>query len=104
MLPPNSRSSFIKLQENYVQSHFVRMAQMLNIGKKFEDFSSPAVSEGRKINVQFFRRNSRTSEKAQPRMPDKNLNERLKYYEIVFHCIRSGKNFKSRSTWMRDQR
>ena len=40
MLPPNSRCSFIKLQENYVQSHFVRMAQMLNIGKKFEDFSS----------------------------------------------------------------
>ena len=36
----NYRCSFIKLQENYVQSHFVRMAQMLNIGKTFEDFSS----------------------------------------------------------------
>ena len=40
MQPPNSRCSFIKLQENYVQFHFVRMAQTLNIGIKFEDFSS----------------------------------------------------------------
>ena len=27
-------------QKKNVQSHFVRMSQMLNIGKKFEDFSS----------------------------------------------------------------
>ena len=41
-LSPNKISVLfcIKLQENYVQSHFVRMAQMLNIREKFEDFSS----------------------------------------------------------------
>ena len=42
--------------------------------------------------------------KTQPRMPDKKLNERLVYYEILFHCIRGGKKFKSRSTGMREQR
>ena len=74
MLPPNSCCSFIKLQENYVQSHFVRMAQMLNIGEKFEDFSSLKIAiqqYQKEENVQFFRRSSRTIEKAQPRMPDK---------------------------------
>ena len=79
------------------------MAQMLNIGKKFEDFSSleMAIQQYQKEeNVQFFRRSSRT----QPWMPDKKLNERLKYYELSFHCIHGGKNFKSRSTGMREQR
>ena len=85
MQPPNSRCSFIKLQENYVQSHFVRTAQMLHIGKEFEDFSSLkiAIRQYQKVeNIQFFKRNSRTIEKAQPRMPGKKRNERLKYYEI----------------------
>lgn len=83
------------------------MSQKLNIGQKFEDFSSfeIAIQQYQKAeNVQFFRRNSRTIAKAQPRMPEKKLNERLKYYEIQFHCIRGGKNFKSRSTGMREQR
>ena len=60
------------------------MAQMLNIGK-FEDFSSLEIAiqqYQKEENVQFFRRSSRTIEKAQPPMPDKKLNERLKYYEI----------------------
>ena len=83
------------------------MAQMLNIEKKFEDFSSLEIATQqyqKEENVQFLRRSSRTIEKAQPRMPDKKLDERLKYYEITFHCIRDGKNFKSRSTGMREQR
>ena len=83
------------------------MAQMLNIGKKFEDFSSLkiAIQQCQKEeNVQFFRRSSPTIEKAQPWMPHKKLNECLKYYEISFHCIRGDKNFKSRSTGMREQR
>ena len=87
--------------------HFVRMAQMLNIGKMFEDFSSLEIAiqqYQKEENVQFFRCSLRTIEKAQPRMPDKKLNKRLKYYEISFHCIRGSKNFKSRSTGMREQR
>ena len=69
------------------------MAQMLNIGLKFEAFSSSEIAiqqYQKEENVQFFRGSSRTIEKAQPRMPDKKLNERLKYYEISFHCIRGG--------------
>ena len=65
------------------------MAQMPNTGKKFEEFSSLeiAVQQYQKEeNVQFFRHSSRTIEKAQPRMPDKKLNERLKYYER-YHFI-----------------
>ena len=83
------------------------MAQMLNIGKKLEDFSSLEIATQqyqKKENVQFFRRSSRTIQKAQPRMPDKKINERLKYFEISFHFIRGGKNFKSRSTGLREQR
>ena len=34
------RHTDIITENRYVQSHFVRMAQMLNIGKKFEDFYS----------------------------------------------------------------
>ena len=83
------------------------MAQMLNRRKKFEDFSSLEIAiqqYQKEENVQFFRRSSRAIEKAQPRMPDKKLNERLKYYEISFHCMRGGKNLKFRSTGMREQR
>ena len=50
------------------------MAQMLNIGRKFEDFFSLEIAiqqYQKKENVQFFRRSSRTIEKAQPRMQDK---------------------------------
>ena len=42
----------------YVQSHFVRMTQMLNIGKTFEDFSSLEIAilqYQKEENVQFFR-------------------------------------------------
>ena len=82
------------------------MSQKLNIGQKFEDFFSfeIAIQQYQNAeNVQFFWRSSRTIAKAQRQMPEKKLNERLKYYEIQFHCIRGGKNFKSRSTGMRDR-
>ena len=68
----------------------------MNIGKKFEDVSSLEIAiqqYQKEENVQFFRRSLRIIEKAQPRMPDKKLNEPLKYYEISFHCICGGKNF-----------
>ena len=83
------------------------MSQKLNTGQKFEDFSSfkIAIQQYQNAeNVQFFRRNSRTIAKAHLRMPEKKLDERLKYYEIQFHCILDGKNFKSRSTEMGEQR
>ena len=85
------RHTDIITENRYVQSHFVRMAKMLNIGKKFEDFSSLEIAiqqYQKEENVKFFRRSARTIEKAQPRMPYKKLNERLKYYEISFHYIR----------------
>ena len=56
------------------------MAQMLNIGEKYEDFSSLeiAIQQYQKEEiVQFFRRSSQTidvREKAQPRMPGKKMN------------------------------
>ena len=48
------------------------MAQMLNIEKKFEDFSSLEIAiqqYHKEENVQFLRHSSGTIEKAQPRMP-----------------------------------
>ena len=68
------------------------MAQTLTIEKKFEDFSSLeiAIQQYQKDeNVQFFRRSSRTIEKAQPRMPDKKLRSIMKYYFIVYAVART---------------
>ena len=59
-----------------VQSHVVRMAQMLNIGKTFEGFSSLEIAIQQyqiKENVQYFGCSSRTIEKTPPRMPDKKV-------------------------------
>ena len=102
MQPPNSRCSFIKLQENYVQSNFVRMAQMLNIGKKFEHFSSleiPSSSIRRKKTL-----NSSGAVREPLKRHSHDCHERLKYYEVSYHCIHGGKDFKSRNTGMREQR
>ena len=42
-------------------------------------------------NVQFYRRDSRTVDKAQPRL-EKKLNPKInKYYEVKYHCINGGK-------------
>ena len=72
------------------------MSKNLNIGQKFEDFSSfeIAIQQYQNAeNVQFFRRNSQTIAKAQPRMPEKKLNEHLKYYEIQFSLYMGRKEF-----------
>ena len=71
------------------------MAQMLNIGKKCTEFSSLEIAihqYQKEENVQFFRRSSRTIEKAQPRMPDKNLMSILnimRYHFIVYALART---------------
>ena len=46
-------------------------------------------------SVQLWKRDTRTIQAAQKRM-SRPLNERIKYYEIVYSCIRGGKRFKSK--------
>ena len=80
-------------------SNMVRMAHNIHIGQKFEDFRAfeSAIERYQTVeSVQFFKRDSRTVEKAQPRFTNKILNPRLKYYEIKFSCIHGGKKFKPR--------
>ena len=65
----------------------VRMAHNIHIGQKFEDFRAfeSAIEHYQNVeSVQFFKRDSRTVEKAQPRCTNKILNPRLKYYEIIY--------------------
>ena len=71
------------------------MARILHIGQKFENFQAFESAIERYQNAesfQFYKRDSRSVEKAQVRISYK-LNERLKYYEVTFRCIHGGKNF-----------
>ena len=84
----------------------VKMAHNIHIGQKFEDFRAFESALERYQNVesvQFYKRDSRTVEKAQPRITNKKLNARLKYYEITYSCIHGGKRFKSRGAGLREQ-
>ena len=58
--------------------HMVRMAHNIHIGQKFEDFRAfeSAIERYQNVeSVQFFKRDSRTVEKAQPRFMNKILNQ-----------------------------
>ena len=64
------------------------MAHNLHIGQKFEDFAafeSAIMRYQNAENVQFYRRDSRSVDKAQPRF-EKKLNPKIKYYEVKYHC------------------
>ena len=54
-------------------------------------------------NVQFYRCDSRSVDKAQPRF-EKKLNPKIKYYEVKYHCIHSGKKHMSKATGAREGR
>ena len=59
------------------------MAHNLHIGQKFEDFAvfeSAIMRYQNAENVQFYRRDSRSVDKAQPRL-EKKLNPKIKYHE-----------------------
>lgn len=83
------------------------MAHRLHIGQTFEDYSVFESAIQRYQNteyVQFWKRDSRTISAAQKKLSKKTLNPRLKYYEISYHCIQGGRQFKSTSTGKREQR
>ena len=76
------------------------MAHNLHIGQKFEDFAafeSAIMRYQNAENVQFYRRDSRSVDKAQPRL-EKKLNPKIKYYEVMYHCINGGKKHISKAT------
>ena len=64
--------------------HTVKMAHSIHVGQKFEDyqaFESAMERYQSAESVQFYKRDCRTVQKAQPRV-QKKLNELIKYYEI----------------------
>ena len=70
------------------------MAHNLHIGQKFEDFEasvSAIMRNQNDENVQFYRRDSRSVDKAQARL-EKMLNPKIKYYEVKYHCFTVGRN------------
>ena len=82
------------------------MAHNLHIGQKFEDFAafeSAIMRYQNAENVQFYRRDSRSVEKAQLRL-EKKLNPKIKYYEVKYHCINGGKKHISKATGAREVR
>ena len=48
-------------------------------------------------NVQFYSRDTRSVDKAQPLL-EKKLNPKIKYYEVNYHCIKGGKKHISKAT------
>ena len=67
------------------------MAHKVHIGQQFDDFFGfESFIEDYLYNecVQFFRRDSRTVEKAVGRLPNRTLNAAIKYYEAKYNCIR----------------
>ena len=84
----------------------MKMAHNLHIGQKFEDFAafeSAIMRYQNAENVQFYWRDSRSVDKAQPRL-EKKLNPKIKYYEVKYHCINGGKKHISKATWAREGR
>ena len=83
--------------------HTVKMAHSIHMGQKFKHYQAfESALEHYQIaeSVQFNKRDSRTVQKAKPRL-QKNLNEQVKYYQISRYCIHGGKNFKARGTGVR---
>ena len=81
------------------------MAHNLHKGQKFEDFAaferlSAIMRYQNAENVQFYRRDPRSVDKAQPRL-EKKLNPKIKYYEVKYHCIHGGKKHISKATGAR---
>ena len=80
------------------------MAHNLHIGQKFEDFAafeSAIMRFQNAENVQFYRRDSRSVDKAQPRLVNK-LDPKIVYYEVKNHCINGGKKHISKATGGRE--
>ena len=53
--------------------------------------------------MQFFKRDP-GSLKAAKGVSNKTFNPRIKYYDVTYHCIRGGKNFKPRGTGKKEMR
>jgi hypothetical protein len=73
------------------------------VGESFESFEEleKKVNEYEQCNsVQLWKRDTRTIRAAQKRL-NRSLNERIKYYEIVYACIHGGKKFTSIGTGKR---
>ena len=76
------------------------MAHNLHIGQKFEDFAafeSAIMRYQNAENVQFYRRDSRSVDKVQPRL-ERKLNPKIKYFEVMYHCINDGTKHISKAT------
>ena len=76
------------------------MAHNSRIGQKIEDFAafeSAIMRYQNAENVQFYRRDSRSVDKAQPYL-EKKLNPKIRNYEVKYHCIHSGKKHISKAT------
>ena len=82
------------------------MVHNLHIGQKFEDFAafeSALMRYQNAENVQIYRRDSSSVDKAQPHL-EKKLNPKIKYYELKYHCINGGKKHISKATGAREGR
>ena len=79
-----SHRAFSESTSKPILYYTVKMAHDIHIGQKFEDyqaFESTIECYQSTESVQFYKRDSRTVQKAQPHVRKK-LNELIKYYEI----------------------
>ena len=79
----------------------------LKVGDRFPDPSSvqDAVnSYGDSINTQFYKRDSKTIAAALKKKIQRPIDPKLQYYQLLYCCIKGGKNFASSSTGERSSR
>ena len=80
----HNHGTFSESTSKPILYHTVKMAHSIPVGQKFEDYQAfeRAIERYQSAeSVQFYKRDSRTVQKAQPRV-QKKLNELIKYYEI----------------------
>lgn len=69
---------------------------LIAVGKKFSSFNdlerNVALFEAKNF-VKFWKREARTIEAARKRV-DRNMNPKLKYYELKYSCIHGGQKFR----------
>ena len=87
----------------------LNMSVIFSVGELFPNYETliSKVEQYQGSNhVQFYRRDSRTIEKAAGRCPNKfkHLKPAFKYTELTFSCIHGGEKIKSDGTGKRSQR
>ena len=67
----------------------------------FEDVERAIRNLEQEESITYWRRDTRSFEAAKKRLPNIVNNDKLKYYEVKFTCLKGGRSYKKQSTGAR---